>query len=242
MGGYLSIRYLFFQNFLEIYPSMCGRFSQTLTGEAIASAFHLPEIPTWTPRYNIAPTQTVPAIVLNEKGDRSFKPFRWGLIPTWAKDASMGARMTNARSETVTEKPTFRSAFKQRRCLIVADGFYEWQKQQGKKQPFYFRLKNGQPFGFAGLWERWQAPEGDVWETCTILTTEANDLLKEVHDRMPVMLHPEEYDRWLDPAAQDSEALQSLLRPYETEAMMAYSVSTHVNSPANDTRECVTPL
>ncbi|MGV0024668.1 SOS response-associated peptidase [Phormidesmis priestleyi] len=218
---------------------MCGRFTQSLTGEAIAEAFDLADLPNWTPRYNIAPTQFIPAILTGESGDRTFKTLRWGLIPSWAKDPAMGARLINARSETVTEKPSFRSAFKKRRCLIVADGFYEWQKNQGKKQPFYFRLKTGQPFGFAGLWEQWQPPEGDLWQTCTILTTDANSLLSQVHDRMPVMLHPEDYDRWLDPQNQDTDALQSLLRPYESEAMVSYAVSPIVNSPTHDQQDCV---
>ncbi|KAM3102735.1 SOS response-associated peptidase [Phormidesmis sp. 146-12] len=217
---------------------MCGRFTQSLTGEAIASAFDLDDIPDWTPRYNIAPTQTVPAI-LSESGDRTFKALRWGLIPTWAKDPAIGARLINARSETVTEKPSFRSAFKKRRCLITADGFYEWQKTQGKKQPFYFRLENGQTFGFAGLWEQWSSPEGDLWQTCTILTTDANLLLSQVHDRMPVMLHPEDYDRWLDPQNQDTDALQALLRPYESEAMQSYAVSPLVNRPTHDQPDCI---
>jgi putative SOS response-associated peptidase YedK len=220
---------------------MCGRFTQSLTGEAIAQAFDLDDIPNWTPRYNLAPTQNVPVILMSEAG-RTFKSLRWGLVPSWAKDLAIGARMINARSETVTEKPSFRSAFKKRRCLIAADGFYEWQKEQGKKQPFYFRLENGQPFGLAGLWEQWQAPEGDVWQTCTILTTDANSLLSQVHDRMPVMLHPEDYDRWLDPQNQSTEALQSLLRPYEAEAMVAYAVSPIVNSPTHDQPDCIAAI
>ncbi|NJR49908.1 MAG: SOS response-associated peptidase [Leptolyngbyaceae cyanobacterium CSU_1_3] len=218
---------------------MCGRFTQSLTGEAIASAFDLAEIPPWVPRYNIAPTQMVPAILLHDT--RQFQALRWGLIPSWAKDPTIGAKLINARSETVAEKPSFRSAFKKRRCLIVADGFYEWQKQAGKKQPFYFRLDQGQLFGFAGLWEQWQTPEGEVWQTCTILTTVGNDLLKMVHDRMPVILHEADYDRWLDPA-QDPSVLQSLLRPYEADAMNAYPVSMGVNSPAKDTPDCMKPI
>ncbi len=221
---------------------MCGRFTQSLTGEAIAGAFDLADVPTWRPRYNLAPTQNIPAILLGESSDRTFKSLRWGLIPPWAKDPAMGARLINARSETVTEKPSFRSAFKKRRCLVLADGFYEWQKTQGKKQPFYFRLESGQPFGFAGLWEQWPSPEGDVWQTCTILTTDANSLLRQVHDRMPVMLHPEDYDRWLDPQNHDTEALQSLLRPYESEAMLSYAVSPLVNSPTHDQPDCVAAI
>jgi putative SOS response-associated peptidase YedK len=221
---------------------MCGRFSQSLEGEAIAQAFQLAEIPPWTPRYNIAPTQAVPAIVaFSPAGDRHFKPLRWGLIPSWSKDPSIGAKLINARAETIAEKPSFRSAFKHRRCLIAADGFYEWRKQQGKKQPFYYRLANGAPFGFAGLWERWESADG-VLETCTILTTEANELVAETHDRMPVILHPETYDQWLDPTLQKTESLQSLLRPYEAGAMVAYAVNSGVNSPLNDTPDCITPL
>ncbi len=221
---------------------MCGRFSQGLAGDTIAKAFQLAEVPDWQPRYNIAPTQTIPAIVATQNGDRHFKPLRWGLIPSWSKDPAIGAKLINARSETVAEKPSFRSAFKQHRCLILADGFYEWRKQSGKKQPFYFRLTDGSLFAFAGLWERWQAPEGDVLETCTILTTEANQVVAQVHDRMPVILAPDRYDQWLDPTLQQSEPLQALLRPYEAERMSAYPVSLSVNSPWNDTPDCITPI
>ncbi|MBC6433518.1 SOS response-associated peptidase [Nostoc sp. HG1] len=221
---------------------MCGRFSQSLTGDAIAQAFQLAEVPDWQPRYNIAPTQTIPAIVAAKKGDRHFKPLRWGLIPSWSKDPAIGAKMINARSETVAEKPSFRSAFKQHRCLILADGFYEWRKQSGKKQPFYFRLQDGSPFAFAGLWERWHAPEGDILETCTILTTEANQLVSQVHDRMPVILPTDRYDQWLDPTLQQSESLQALLRSYDADRMSAYPVSLSVNSPWNDAPECITPI
>jgi len=221
---------------------MCGRFSQSLAGDAIAQAFQLAEVPDWQPRYNIAPTQTIPAIMATEKSDRHFKPLRWGLIPSWSKDPAIGVKMINARSETVAEKPSFRSAFKRHRCLILADGFYEWCKQSGKKQPFYFQLQDGSPFAFAGLWERWQALEGDVLETCTILTTEANQLVAQVHDRMPVILPTDRYDQWLDPTPQPSEPLQALLRPYDADRMSAYPVSVSVNSPWNDVPECVTPI
>jgi len=221
---------------------MCGRFSQSLAGDAIAQAFQLAEVPDWQPRHNIAPTQTIPAIMATEKSDRHFKPLRWGLIPSWSKDPAIGVKMINARSETVAEKPSFRSAFKRHRCLILADGFYEWRKQSGKKQPFYFQLQDGSPFAFAGLWERWQALEGDVLETCTILTTEANQLVAQVHDRMPVILPTDRYDQWLDPTPQPSEPLQALLRPYDADRMSAYPVSVSVNSPWNDVPECVTPI
>lgn len=220
---------------------MCGRFSQSLSGEAIAEAFQLAEAPDWQPRYNIAPTQMIPAIMAAEGSQRQFKSLRWGLVPSWAKDPVIGAKLINARSETVTEKPSFRSAFKKRRCLILADGFYEWRKQPGKKQPFYFCLENGGIFAFAGLWERWHDSENNELETCTILTTEANQIVASVHDRMPVILHANSHDRWLDPS-QPSESLQPLLRPYEDDLMTAYPVSLAVNSPWNDALDCTAPL
>ena len=218
---------------------MCGRFSLSKSVEAIAAAFDLDEVPVWEPRYNIAPTQMV-ATVLQPQSDRQFHPMRWGLIPSWAKDPAMGARLINARAETVAEKPSFRSAFRQRRCLVIADGFYEWQRQEGKKQPFYFRLQDGQPFGFAGLWERWQAADGEVI-SCTIITTEANEVLRPIHERMPVMLNPKDYDLWLDPEVQ-AEPLQQLLRPYQAEAMTSYPVSTKVNNPTHNSPECINSL
>lgn len=221
---------------------MCGRFTLNKSGEAIASAFQLIEVPQVQPRYNIAPTQLVPTVLRTaENSKRQFHELRWGLIPSWAKDPQMGARLINARAETVTEKPSFRSAFRQRRCLVIADGFYEWQRQERKKQPFYFRLENEQPFAFAGLWERWRSPDGEEIQSCTILTTEANEILRPIHDRMPVILDSKDYDLWLDPAVQNTELLQ-LLRPYQSEAMTSYAVSTKVNNPANNTPECINSL
>ncbi len=220
---------------------MCGRFSQSLTASEIAEAFHLTEVPDWQPRYNIAPTQMILAVITAESGGRQAKPLRWGLIPSWAKDPTIGAKLINARSETVAEKPSFRSAFKQRRCLILADGFYEWRKQSGKKQPFYFRLENGNPFAFAGLWEHWHDSEDNRLETCTILTTEANQIVNQVHNRMPVILHTENHDHWLD-RSQSSESLQALLHPYEDDLMTAYPVSSSVNSALNDTPDCTVPM
>jgi len=219
---------------------MCGRFTLSQSAEAIASVFQLDEVPILQPRYNIAPTQLVPTVLQNpEQRQRQLQMLRWGLIPSWAKDPAMGARLINARAETVTEKPSFRSAFRHRRCLVIADGFYEWQRQDGKKQPFYFRMQNTQPFAFAGLWERWQDPNGEIVETCTILTTDANELLRPIHDRMPVIIDPKDYDLWLDPAVENSEPLQQILRPYSSEAMTCYAVSTKVNNPGNDTPECI---
>jgi putative SOS response-associated peptidase YedK len=156
----------------------------------------------------------------------------------------MGAKLINARAETVAEKPAFRSAFRQRRCLVLADGFYEWQQQEPKKpkQPFYFRLSNGQPFAFAGLWEHWENGNGEEIESCTLLTTEPNELMKSIHNRMPVILDPKHYDLWLDPEVKKSELLQPLLHPYPAEEMTAYPVSTAVNKPSNDTAECINSL
>lgn len=219
---------------------MCGRFSFTQPEEVVAEAFQLSSVPTLSPRYNIAPTQSVPTILPDsENGNRQIKMLRWGLIPSWAKDMKMGAKLINARAETVAEKPAFRSAFKQRRCLVLADGFYEWQQQDGKKQPIYFQLQDGKPFAFAGLWERWEKGEGEPIESCTILTTEANELMRPFHDRMPVILERENYDRWLDPELQKPETLTSLLQPYQSEAMTFYPVSTKVNNAKVDRADCI---
>lgn len=220
---------------------MCGRFTLSQSSEIIAKTFHLAEVPTLEPRYNIAPTQMIATVLQIEQNERQFQLLRWGLIPSWAKDAAMGTRLINARAETVAEKPSFRSAFRHRRCLVIADGFYEWQRQERKKQPFYFRLKDGQLFAFAGLWERWQDPNGNAIASCTILTTEANELLSPIHDRMPVILAPKDYDLWLTDI-QNPTNLQHLLRPYKAEAMTSYAVSTNVNNPANNSPECINSL
>ncbi|MEC4815421.1 MAG: SOS response-associated peptidase [Scytonema sp. PMC 1069.18] len=222
---------------------MCGRFTLYQLGNALAQIFHVEKLPELEPKYNIAPTQMVTTVLYNSATKkRELQQLRWGLIPSWAKDPRMGVKLINARAETVTEKPAFRSAFKHRRCLIVADGFYEWQQQGSKKQPFYFRLLEEKPFGFAGLWEQWKSPEGDQISSCTILTTEANQLVQPIHDRMPVILQPEDYDTWLDPQLQTPERLQPLLHPYSSEKMTAYPVSTLVNSPKHNHPECVKPM
>src|SRR5262249_6524476 len=156
-----------------------------------------------------------------------------GLIPSWAEDKKIGNQLINARAETVATKPAFRSAYRKRRCLVLADGFYEWQKTDGKKQPYYFQLSDGHPFGFAGLWEHWEH-EGELIESCTIVTTEANDLLRSIHNRMPVILHAADYERWLDPGNQTATGLAELLRPFPAEEMQARPVSLHVNNPRNE--------
>jgi putative SOS response-associated peptidase YedK len=199
--------------------------------------------PVLAPRYNIAPTQSV--IVVGDDGERYLKQMRWGLIPSWAKDESIGNRMINARAETIAEKPAFRAALKKRRCLIPADGFYEWKKgetSKAPKQPFCIRLKSKEPFGFAGLWEHWTSPDGEEVLSCTIITTEVNELLKEVHHRMPVILPREAEAVWLDPKIQDTDKLLPLLKPYPSDEMEFYPVDRIVNSPANDTPDCIVPI
>ncbi|MBW4472280.1 MAG: SOS response-associated peptidase [Stenomitos rutilans HA7619-LM2] len=219
---------------------MCGRFSLTASAETLAEAFQLDALPEWTPRYNIAPTQRVAAIAASPTQSLRLRLLRWGLVPGWAKDLTIGTKLINARAETAAEKPSFRAAFKQRRCLILADGFYEWQRLDRKtKQPYYFQLASAQPFAFAGLWERWQQDD-DVVETCTILTTQANELLEPIHDRMPVILAPDAYDRWLD-STTSAASLQQLLHPYDAGAMKGYPVSDIVNSPKHDSPECLQP-
>jgi putative SOS response-associated peptidase YedK len=224
---------------------MCGRYSQSQSAEIIAKAFQVDSVPALKPRYNIAPTQSVPTVLQTSAStNRQFKMLHWGLIPSWAKDPKMGAGLINARAETVNEKPAFRSAFRQRRCLVLADGFYEWQQQEDKKQkqPFYFRLSDGQPFAFAGLWEHWKGADGEEIESCTLLTTEPNELMQPIHNRMPVILDPKDYDLWLDSEVKKPELLQPLLRPYQTEEMTTYPVSKVVNKPSNDTAECINSI
>ncbi|NJO07097.1 MAG: SOS response-associated peptidase [Chloroflexaceae bacterium] len=220
---------------------MCGRFTLRTPSEVLAAQFELPNIPALNPRYNVAPTQAV-AVVRQQPVGRHLDWLQWGLVPHWAKDPSIGSRMINARSETVAEKPAFRAAFKARRCLVLADGFYEWQAILGTrtKQPFYFQMEAGKPFAFAGLWEQWNGPDG-LLETCTLLTTEANALVQPVHDRMPVILPPDVYSVWLAPDMHDRGALEALLVPYDPAAMQAYPVRRAVNNTRNDSPECIEP-
>jgi len=217
---------------------MCGRFTLTLDAEAVQSSFGVAPPPGgFPPRYNIAPTQPV-AVVAND-GRGRIELFVWGLIPSWAKDPAIGQRLINARAETLAEKPSFRSAYRRRRCLILADGFYEWRKEGTLKQPMYIRLKSGEPFAFAGLWEVWHSPLGDEIPSCTIITTEPNDLMAPIHNRMPVILPRDAYPAWLDPAERPAEKLQGFLRPYPADEMEAYPVSTAVNNPRADSPECI---
>ncbi len=219
---------------------MCGRYTLKTPIDVLAEYFEVGEYPSsLTPSYNIAPTQEVAAVV-EEDEERKLEMFRWGLIPSWAKDPVIGNKMINARAETVSEKPSFRSAFKKRRCLIVADGFYEWQKTDNGKQPYHFKMRDSSPFAFAGLWETWDK-EGEKIRSCSIVTTDANDLMNEIHHRMPVILHPENYGAWLDQGFEEKEALTDLLRPYPSEEMKAYMVSRRVNKPANNEPSVIEP-
>ncbi len=220
---------------------MCGRFSLAATGEEVAAHYQLPEVPFVVPRYNVAPTQPVAAVRLSQSGERQFTFFQWGLIPSWAKDPSTGSKMINARAETAAEKPAFRSAFKRRRCLLPATGFYEWQQVDGRKQPMYIHAAGGGLVSLAGLWEIWQSPDGGLLETCTILTTTPNALMEPIHNRMPVILDPLDYSIWLAPDT-DIDQLHHLLRPFDAERLAAYPVSTAVNRPANDSADCIAPL
>ncbi|MGB3199923.1 MAG: SOS response-associated peptidase [Nodosilinea sp.] len=225
---------------------MCGRFTLNQTGDDLAAAFHLRAVPSVAPRYNIAPTQPVVTVVAtSDDPEPHVQHLQWGLIPSWAKDPAIGSRLINARAETVSEKPSFRAAFKRRRCLVLADGFYEWQRQGDRqpKQPYYIFLKDHQPFAFAGLWEHWHDPtSGGELQTCTLLTTEPNPLMEPIHNRMPVILPPKDYAAWLDPSFYHPQTLQSMLRPYEANAMDRYPVSKVVNKPGNDTPACIEPL
>ena len=210
---------------------MCGRYELHTHPAAIALAFGLLEPPALAPRYNIAPMQQVPVVRVRVEGSRECVEMRWGLVPRWAKDPSIGAKMINARSETIADKPSFRNAFRRHRCLIPADGFYEWRPVQGGKQPIHVGMNDGQPLGFAGLYERWLAADGAVLDTCTILTTQANELLRPIHERMPVIVAPANYARWLDAANVD---VSDLFAPYPADAMTWYPVSARVNAVRND--------
>lgn len=220
---------------------MCGRFTLRTPSDKLGEMFACDIAPDLSPRYNIAPTQLVASVRRHsDAASRQFALLRWGLIPSWAKDVSMGARMINARGETVAAKPAFRTAFRRHRCLVLADGFFEWLKTGKAKQPYYIRMQDDRPFAFAGLWELWRDRSTDqTLESCTIITTEANELTRRVHDRMPVILDEADYDLWLDPAMQDPDRLQPLLRPFDPDGMRVDPVDRHVSSPRNDDPKCI---
>ena len=218
---------------------MCGRYTLRAKPSALAEAFDLPEVPELSARYNIAPTQDVPVVRPSpDQGRRALGLLHWGLIPSWADDPATGNRMINARAETVAEKPAFRHAFKSKRCLVLADGFFEWRREGKHKRPYFIRMRDDRPFAFAGLWERWDKGGGPI-ESCTLLTGEPNEVVAPVHDRMPVILPKSAYNLWLDPEVNDVKQLRPLLVPYPADEMEAYPVSTLVNSPANDEPRCV---
>ena len=226
---------------------MCGRFTLFADPADLQELFNLSAPPPAdvaslvAPRYNIAPTQPVAVIANGET--RVLELFKWGLIPSWAKDPKIGNRMINARAETLAEKPSFRTALKKRRCLILANGFYEWKREGKSKTPMYIQMKDGRPFAFAGLWEAWKSPDDrEAWiKSCTIITTEPNDLMSMIHDRMPVILHPRDYAKWLDSTPQTPDQLKLLIKPFPADEMDAYPVSTLVNKPQNDLPELVVP-
>jgi putative SOS response-associated peptidase YedK len=221
---------------------MCGRYTLKSRAEIIAETFGVPVPPTLPERFHIAPSQQVLAIRERSGGDqRELVALQWGLVPFWADDPEVGSRMANARSETAATKPAFRASFGSHRCLIVADGFYEWQARNGKKQPYYIRLKSDSPFGIAGLWDRWDK-QGEPLETCTILTCDANEPMLAIHDRMPVVIPPESFDIWLDPEIHDPRKLARLLRPFHPDEMTAYPVSALVNNVRNDSAGCIEPV
>jgi putative SOS response-associated peptidase YedK len=219
--------------------SMCGRFTVRSNPKKIAEEFDLADVPVFEPRYNIAPTQQVAVVRFDpHAGTRGLDRLRWGLVPFWADDPTIGNQMINARSESAADKPAFKHSFRAKRCLVVADGFYEWQKRNGSKQPYLIHLKDDRPFAFAGLWDKWKK-NGEPIESCTILTTDANELVAPLHDRMPVIIPRSAYELWLDPKVNDPEMLRPLLVPYPASEMDAYPVSKVVNSPRNEVAEGV---
>jgi putative SOS response-associated peptidase YedK len=223
---------------------MCGRYRLSRRKQIVEKYFDsVSGDEEWSPRYNIAPTQPVPVVRQNPKEPvREFSLVRWGLIPSWVRDSSVAAKMINARSETAGTNLAFRDAMKFRRCLVPADGFYEWQKTGKAKQPYCFEVNEGKLFAFAGIWERWKDPSGNAVETCSILTTTPNAVTSAVHERMPVILDPDSYDLWLDPGMRDAAAASELLKPYDARLMRCYPVSARINHVANDDEECSRPV
>jgi len=223
---------------------MCGRYRLSRRKQIVEEHFvSVSGEEEWNPRFNIAPTQPIPVIRQNPKEPvRELSLMRWGLIPSWAKDSSVAAKMINARSETASTKPAFRDALKSRRCLIPADAFYEWVRTERQKQPYCFEVNEGQLFAFAGIWDRWKDASGNWIKTCSILTTTPNALTSAVHNRMPVILDPDSYDLWLDPGMMDVAAASDLLKPYDARLMRCYPISTRINHVANDDEACSAPV
>ena len=222
---------------------MCGRYRLSRSQRQLQECFDTYGDVELSPRYNIAPSQ--PVITIRQDAHepiRKLATMRWGLIPSWAKDASMAFKTINARAETVAATASFREPFKSQRCLIPADGFYEWQRNGKTKQPYCFEVNDGELFAFAGLWDRWRNPQGELIESCTILTTTPNSLLADIHDRMPVILSSDNYDLWLDPAFRSTASVTEMLKPFDAALMRRYPVSTRVNNVQNEDADCATPL
>lgn len=227
--------------------AMCGRYSLKADQRRVAEHFALATVPPLTPRYNIAPTQSAPIVRVDDSGQRRLDLLRWGLVPSWAKDPAIGSRMINARVETVREKPAYRSLVgggraQARRCLVPADGFFEWAKSPGGKQPYYFRLREQDLFAMAGLWDRWIDPQGRVIESFVVLTTAANELVRKCHDRMPVILRPDDYGLWLDPATSPDLASRAIAKPLPADDMETWPVGAMVNKPSCDNPDCLVPI
>jgi putative SOS response-associated peptidase YedK len=220
---------------------MCGRYAITTAPEAMRGLFRYLDQPNFPARYNVAPTQPIPVVRLLE-GQRRFSLVRWGLIPAWVKDPRTFSLVINARGESVLDKPAFRAAMRYRRCLIPADGFYEWKRDGERKRPYFVRMKGGGPIAFAGLWEAWSGPNGEELETAAIVTTVANQTLRAIHDRMPVIVPPEAFDLWLDCRGVDAETAAALIQPAPDAWLEAYEVSTAVNRTANDSSALIEPV
>ena len=224
---------------------MCGRFTLTTSREVLARAFDLDDAPALAPRFNVAPGQDVATVWQTPEGRRELRPRRWGLVPHWARDARIGWRLVNARAETAALKPAFRTALRQRRCLVPADGFYEWGARgrgASDRQPYYLVLPEREPFSIAGLFERWRGEDGSLLETCVLLTVPANDRVRPVHDRMPAILRREDHARWLDPTEHDAQRVQALLAPWAGSELEVRAVSRHVNRAEHDDPACIEPL
>ncbi|UPU37845.1 SOS response-associated peptidase [Geomonas paludis] len=221
---------------------MCGRFSADVSAEVLLQTFNLSGLPVINPRYNVAPTQQVAVVREGADGGNRLDLLHWGLIPAWAKERTIAYKMINARSETLLEKPSFRQAYKYRRCVVPASGFYEWRHEGKAKLPHYIRIRDGLPMLFAGLWESWKSPEGEVVESFTILTTAANKLLESIHERMPVILHPAECGRWLDRSVTNTSGLATLFQPYPADLLEMWQVSPLVNTVKHHSYELIAPV
>jgi putative SOS response-associated peptidase YedK len=220
---------------------MCGRFYLDVARDKLKAHYRLKQVPRLVARFNIAPSQNIAAIRESEQG-RELAMLHWGLIPSWAKDDKAHYSMINARAETVASKPAYRAAFRQRRCLIPVSGFYEWHSQDHDKQPYVVQMQDDEPFSLAGLWEHWQGENGNTIESCTIVVTDANALLRPIHDRMPVIIATDDYETWLDPEIQDTKVLNALLYPYPAEYLQTFPVSRVLNNPTYDNPSCIEPI